>query len=155
MACVMIDVVVSGKRCKALVDSGCSQTIVSSDLCGNVSGRREIEAVDGRIIRCSGEASVIICIGESEHTVMSLIMSNMVQGVDVIIGLDLILELGGMSVTKSGVVFGNSRGSVGVACKATEVPEIPNIVIEDPDFCASFDGVKLEVIWKWKNEEPF
>ena len=71
MACVMIEVVVAGKRCKALVDSGCSQTIVSSDLCGSVSGRREIDAVDGRIIRYSGEASVIIRIGESERYVIN------------------------------------------------------------------------------------
>ena len=48
----------NGRACLGLVDTGCSQTIVRSNLMGKPLHPKEILTVDGRLAQCEGE---ILC----------------------------------------------------------------------------------------------
>ena len=74
-------------------------------------------------------------------------MNRLIDGIDVIIGMDVINEMGGVTIKEAEVKFGDVRCAVAAhrlnVCK-----------IEDKDFEANFDGEKLTVKWKWKGEPP-
>ena len=80
---------------------------------------------------------------------------------DLVIGMDIIDMLGGVTITRAGVVFGSSQVSE-FAHVALESPALynhadssdSNIIIDDKDFRAVFDGKKWVVKWFWVNDKP-
>lgn len=50
----IIDILVEGRRVKDLVNTGCSTTLIFSNLVDRWNGRNNIKAVDGREVRCRG-----------------------------------------------------------------------------------------------------
>ena len=74
-------------------------------------------------------------------------MNYIIDRIDVIIRMDVINEMGGVTIKEAEVKFGDVHCAVAAhrlnVCK-----------IEDKDFEANFDGEKWTVKWKWKGEPP-
>lgn len=134
----------NGVRVRALVDSGCSQTIISKRLVSEVfpfGGK--IVSVDGSYLSC-GSATVELNIDERTVKVPCLVLEKLMPEFDLVLGMDVVRMLGGFTVSSTGssVRFGAvALGEKGVS-------------IDDVDFSANFDGVKWNVKWKWAAGEP-
>ena len=104
-----------------------------------------MKAVDGRDIKCKGIRQVEIKVHGVQVKVEAILMNRIIDGIDVIIGMDIINEMGGVTIKESGVMFEDVHCAVAAhrlnVCK-----------IEDKDFEANFDGEKWTVKWKWKGE---
>jgi hypothetical protein len=145
----MESVTVSGKKVKALVDTGCSRTIVADRLLAHVAGGEgRITAVDGSGVKCKYANAVSLGVGERVIQADCLVLEKILPGVDVILGMDVIGRLGGVTVSVEGgtprVQFGTVTGCVAAQLTRTKS-------IEDKDFTAEFDGRKWTVKWKWKS----
>ena len=85
-------------------------------------------------------------------------LDKLVAGIDVILGLDAIDRLGGATIAKGQVKFGNqyvTKMARGANSNDTiQVTKPRPCQIEDEDFQAHFDGVKWTVEWQWTAGPP-
>ena len=79
--------------------------------------------------------------------VEAILMNRIIDAFDVIIGMDVINEMGGVTIKEAEVKFGD------VHC-AMAAHRLNVCKIEDKDFEANFNGEKWTVKWKWKGEPP-
>jgi transposase InsO family protein len=148
----VVSIVASGERVQALVDTGCSQTIVAQRLARNVTnGAGRIMTVNGSSVSCAGTTMVQLGVGERKLVVHGLVLERMVPGVDVILGMDVITQLGGVTVKMGGAT---PRAQFGVVCCAVPPRRSQLVQIEEKDFWADFDGDHWTVGWRWKAEAP-
>lgn len=128
----------------ALVDSGCSQSIISQRLAGRIfhTGRK-LTAVNGSVLQC-GVSEVHLSIDSNELSIPCLVLESLISEYELIIGIDVINKLGGLHL-------GGADGSVrfGLVANCSD-----KIEIDDKDFVAKFDGMKWTVRWKWIAQEP-
>jgi hypothetical protein len=87
----------------------------------------------------------MLCVDGRELMVHCLVLDSLLTEFELIIGMDVIEQLGGVQI-------GGCTG--GVRFGAVAVSEKRMLEIEDADFSASFDGAKWTVRWKWLNQEP-
>ena len=155
----IIDVLIGNKPARGLVDTGCSTSVVHSRYVPQCRGEIYISAFDGSQIKCKGADWVKLGVNSEGVTVRAVVSDQLVNGVDVVLGVDVIDHLGGVTVTQGKVCF----GALGVASVSQETEHRPSggsddsdsrVVIEDPDFHAIFDGQKWTVKWFWKNNAP-
>lgn len=158
----VIDVVVGDERVRALVDTGCSTTVTTERLCKRYrTNANSVVTVDGNRIDCLGTGYVDIVVGGVCMTIACIVMGSVIEGVDIVVGMDVIGRMGGVRIGSSGnsVVFGN----VGVECAGVSASENAKVrtdevttacSIADKDFVAEFDGEKWVVEYKWKGEPP-
>ena len=82
-----------------------------------------------------------------------IVLDKLIAGIDVILGLDTIDRLGGATIAKGQVKFGNqyiTKMARGVNSNDTIQPTKPRpCQIEDEDFWAHFDGDRWIVEWRW------
>ena len=150
-----VDVRVGKRVVRALVDTGCSRTIAARKLVDEVRPSRDVVvSVDGSILRCSvGHARLVIqdrCINARV-----LVLDSLLSQFDLVLGMDVIQEIGGLYVKERRVVLGDpalSLVSLEGSVHASDVSLA--IELEDVDFKARFDGQKWVVSWKWRNKEP-
>ena len=128
---------------RALVDSGCSQSIISRRFVRDVKpfGSKVI-AVDGSTVSC-GEAFVEVRVDGQVVSLLCLVMDKLIPEFDVVLGMDAIKRLGGLRL------HGDASLQFGLSAVGTK-----SLEIEDADFQASFDGNKWTVRWRWVSEEP-
>ena len=162
----MITVQLNGVLRRAMVDSGCSQTIILQTLARGRNQVVDVMAIDGRLVRSGGESICDITIRRSTIKVRCLLLPQLVSDIEVILGLDVIMKLGGVTIDVHGVRFGCEMAASGLASKTTEICDqgddlkavtavvSHDIEIVDQDFRAVFDGIKWTVSWKWKSEPP-
>ena len=143
----IIEVVVNNTVMTALVDTGCTTTLINSRLMSGCGRCGTVKAVDGRDIKCKGVWQVEIKVRGVRVKVEAILMNRIIDGINVIIGMDVINEIGGVTIKEAEVKFGDVHCAVAAfrlnVCK-----------IEDKDFEANFDGEKWTVKWKWKGEPP-
>lgn len=163
---------------EALVDSGCSTTVCASQLVGRCSEKGEgLVTVDGREIECEGTKEVILAVQGIRLKTRAIVLAKVIDGIDVVLGMDVIGKLGGVSIGDGRVVFGKvpvcsakvERGDVrcAVAVANLEVEGPKKMImetaaeqmtdpckIEDKDFVAVFDGTKWVVEWFLKGGLP-
>ena len=143
----IIEVVVNNTVMTALVDTGCTTTLINSRLMSGCSRCGIVKAVDGRDIKCKRARQVEIKVRGVQVKVEAILMNRIIDGIDVIIGMDVINEMGGVTIKEAEEKFGDVHCAVAAhrlnVCK-----------IEDKDFEANFDGEKWMVKWKWKGEPP-
>ena len=170
-----VDVVVAGRRVTALLDTGCSKSIVASWLSGYCRGQCNVIAVDGSRVRCRGETKLVISVMGTKLYVECIVAEQLLNQVEMILGMDIINMLGGVTVKEGKVQFLNSAGTiikqkqqetVATASENTRANEnrptemrddtteaIP-ITIQDKDFVAHFNGKNWSIKWIWKNKPP-
>jgi ribonuclease HI len=92
-----------------------------------------------------------------------VVVDAMMEGIDFIMGMDVIYQLGGVNLSRRGVTFGCEREAgrdlavavaETVAVTESKIDGMPTMKIEDRDFSARFDGLRWEVEWRWKGEPP-
>ncbi|XP_068224614.1 uncharacterized protein [Palaemon carinicauda] len=140
------------------VDTGCSTSVVHSKFVPHCKGEVYISAFDGSHIKCKVADCVELGVNGKCVTVRCVVSNQLVNGVDVVLGVDVIDQLGGVTVTQGKVCF----GAFGVALFGQEIKfrlggerdkNSSTVIIEDPDFHARFDGQKWTVRWFWENNE--
>ena len=103
----VIDIRINGKSAKALVDTGCTRTMVREGLTGRATGETVLAAFDGREVKCKGSAHAEMSVGEETVSQEVMVMDWIVGGIDAVIGMDTISRLGGVKVQEKLVQFGN------------------------------------------------
>ena len=143
-----------GAVVKALVDTGCTTTMVRAHLV-RMYERNEQEmymvAFDGRQVKCHGTCCIRLQVAENPVEVHAVVVDKVVEGIDVVMGMDVIDQLGGVTVCKRTVRFGE-----GVCLAASKPMSARNstCVIDDKDFRATFDGTHWTAEWRWKGNSP-
>ena len=137
----ILQVRVGGRYLHGLVDTGCTDSMVRSDLVSISGPSCSVVAFDGRVIQSKGRADVLIGVREAELSVNMIVVDEMLEGVDMVLGLDVIEGLGGMSMFEGQVEFGRKVCSM-IKRVETESEGNNQIIIEDKDFVAIFDGLK-------------
>ena len=99
-----VEVLVKGKRAKALVDTGCSTTVVAAHLVDNCSGTCSLVAFDGREVQCKGTSTIEFGVRGVQMRIRVIVASNIVNGIDVVMGMDVIGQLGGVTTNNNKVV---------------------------------------------------
>ena len=142
---LQIIVVMNNTVMTTLVGTGCTTTLINSRLMSGCSRCGTVKAVDGRDIKCKGIRQVEIKVHGVQVKVEAILMNRIIDRIDVIIGMNVINEMGGVTIKEAEVKFGDVHCAVTAhwlnVCK-----------IEDKDFEANFDGEKWTV--KWKGEPP-
>ena len=152
----VIEAHLNGRRIRALIDSGSTSSIVNAKFAEDVySSDSQIMNVNGQSITCDGGSTMKLNIAGVDMVHSFLVMRDFVRGVDVIIGLDVIRRLGGVIIKDGSVEFCRqvSHESVNPTLAACE-EKIEPLVIDDPDFTATFQGSKWVVAWRWKDGPP-
>ena len=145
-ACVCIN----GVMRDALIDSGCTQSLVRSSVCGPLSGHKtEVLTIDRKSMTSRGVTSVNLLVDKPTPVVAdTLAMDGDLSGFDLLLGFDVIRLLGGVHINEHGEAnFPNEVFSVGTA---------DAVKIERPDFDVIFDPAEKKWIatWKWLGEWP-
>ena len=94
---------------RALVDTGCTTTMVRSSLVGDRVGESWMSAFDGRKVRCGGERPVNLEVVGTPVVVSAVAIEHLVGDLDVILGMDVIEQLGSVTIRSNGVDFGQDN----------------------------------------------
>ena len=147
---------------QGLVDTGCTTTVVRTQLvtADHTGGVSAITSFDGRKVNCKGTHWMDLEVGKMPVKVKAIVADSIIEGIDIVMGLDIINQLGGVTVASGDVKFGNSTCLVvsqyGLNSRqgVTEKAESKKCIIEDKDFRAEFDGQHWTVEWVWRNNAP-
>ena len=101
-----------GVRCRALIDTGCSRTLLRN----GVSKEGDHETCSVRLLLANGKCGessemrrvVLDMVGERMN-VQCIVLTEMLKGIDIIVGMDVLTKMGGMRVTSEGVKFDNEK----------------------------------------------
>ena len=139
----VLDVILNGRKATALIDTGCSRSIVAAG-----KARKEQWVEEERIIMLSREE--IWCFRSNRVSVevidkkldIDCLVANIVPGFDILLGTDAVDQLGAIRISANGQVMSCSDVNCGgmLAISATE------LVIKDVDF----DAVFADRIWTVK-----
>lgn len=140
----IIEVRLKGNSRRALVDTGCATSLLRKGMVpdSECEGTSAMVAFDGRTVLGKGKAKVDIEVGDEIVGATVNIVDELVGNIDMVLGMDVIQKLGGVSVRGDTVHFGS------LVCAV--VPESMCRRIEDPDFEAWFDGRRWTARYKMK-----
>ena len=130
-ALLAVTVQIDGVRLTALVDTGCTQTLVRKPYCQTWEKKKVPLLVIGESSSmCCGESVVQIGIGNGPSVaVRALVVDGDLLGYDLQLGLNAIRQLGGMAMSDTGEVRFPQRERL--MCAA--------ITLDEPDFHAEYD----------------
>ncbi len=137
----VVDAVVGGRKVTALIDTGCSRSIISGWLAKSVGPdlllvKESVVMMNGDVSRCSRQAQVEIEL-KGLRLPLNCLVSNVLPGVDVLLGMDAISCAGGAKFDRTGKVEFLGWGPFCAAAAA----EARVADIDTEDFLASFgDG---------------
>lgn len=100
----IIQVGVRGQSVNALVDTGCMVTLVSSQIVGNCEGENYIVAFDGARVKCRGRQELSVDVRGVSVSVDAIVSDSILSDIDLILGMDAIAKLGGVSITSGNKV---------------------------------------------------
>ena len=104
---LQIVVTINGKRAKALVENNCTTMLVTTGVTNSWSGASNIRVVDGREVKCCEESDAKIVVRNIPLQLRVIVLDKLVAGIDVILGLDPIDQLGRDTIAMGLVKFGN------------------------------------------------
>lgn len=140
-----LTVYVRGCRRTALVDTGCSRTIISKAVAGEsgILCVNDVTMMNGDVVSCF--KTLICTVSIAGKTIeLNCLVSEIIPGYDVLLGMDAITAMGGVTVTERSVNF-----PVFVSASTDKSPEI---TITDKDFEAKFSDGEWTASWKWTEE---
>ena len=134
---------VDGQECTVLIDSECSQTLVSKAVCHFWKQKSAgVLTVDGQTLNCRSYGKIKVEVGQVPAiNIEALVVDKQLLGFDLLLGINAIKELGGVHLTESGKArFGGLN-----RCAA--------ISINKPDFSVTYNCSNKEwtASWKWAN----
>ena len=90
---------VDRRECRALVDTGCTDTLIYSGACRGWRSRRlEMTTVNGGTLHCIGTAEVTVTHQGRQATLQALVVPDRPLGMDMVLGMSGITALGGVSL---------------------------------------------------------
>lgn len=145
----VVEVEVNDRKVLALIDTGCTRSMVVRRLASATAGSTSVLAFDGREVKCLGYDRVKVRIGEETVEEDVRVVETLVGSVEFILGMDIIDRLGGVTVGGDEVRVGKAGVCVMTLCRERK-PDV-----EDKDFDAWFDGEKWTVRYMWNEKgEP-
>jgi len=143
---------IDGESKVALLDTGCSQTIVKG--VEKWGRKRTVVGVNGSSVECRERRNVPMSINGKTIYLNCLVMKKLPEGVEAIVGLDLIRVLGGIKLDSNVNFEFLKKGCAMVACNKNESAQevIESVNISDTDFNAEFNGKFWNVEWKYSKE---
>ena len=86
----------------------------------------------------------------------AIVVDKTVEGVDVVMGIDAINQLGGVMLGNGIIKFHYVQSAVNVCVESVSKLPIGNdtCVIEDTEFYATVNDEYWTVEWFWKNKKP-
>ena len=142
-----VSVQIDGIRRTALMDTGCTQTLVRKPCCQTWKKKQvPLMVVGGNSSMCCGESVVQIGIGNGPSVaVRALVVDEALFGYDLLLGLNAIRQLGGMTMSDTGEVKFPQRERL--MCAA--------ITLDEPDFHAKYETKRVwTTSWKWAGDQP-
>jgi ribonuclease HI len=144
-----VDVTVADKSVRALLDTGCSRSIISRSFACFGAKRRVSESVvmmNGELSECQF-AVVLNVVVHGMTVVLDCLVADVVPGYDLLLGMDGVKELGGVEVCGNGsrVTFLKEKRIVAMA---------EEVAVHDKDFSAIFKNGAWTVEWKWLESPP-
>ena len=107
------------------------------------TGHTSVMAFDGREVKCLGYSRLDMVVGGEKVVQNARVAEQLVGGLDVVIGMDVIDKLGGVTVVEETVKFGKTE-----VCAVTALQRgAPDVL--DKDFEAYFDGHVWTVRYFW------
>ena len=157
-----ITVNINGLYVKTLVDSGCQQSVVTKDLINRLGLKTRgpgkiVKMLNGQTTLCYEEVDLKLDTGQCDSLILCcLVAPELVCGCSLIMGVDGIHKLGGVTISATNSVsFGNSVGlPLTPIAGVREETRDTSLYVEDSDFTAKFDGVNWTISWAWKSEQP-
>ena len=122
----MIKLLVVGQRCTVLVDSGCSKTLMCKLVCHLWRPKAtKVVTADGKTLTSLGVGTVELKIDSINPVTMEvLIVHQTLLRLDLLLGVDMIVKLGGVHISRSGEV----------SFAAGNVPHRTSIAINEHNF---------------------
>ncbi len=176
-AAIVVDVTLGTRRGRALVDSGCSYSLATTQMAaGKRWGRSSarLETMTGEILAPQGcMRADLSCAGRRMGSVEVHLVRRLPGGVDMILGLDLlaqwgvtlgldgsgkptVLDWGTVNLGLAGTgkpkvsAWGTPNQPVGGAARDQSMGGASRAKLEDDDFEAAFNGKQWTVKWRWK-----
>ena len=109
MALPTVTATVNGRSVLALVDTGCSKSIVNSDVCDARGRACRVTTFEGGSVRCAGETVASLSVEGKEFKSQCLVVERLLDGIGLILGMDVIERLGGVVVCRGKAKFGASK----------------------------------------------
>ena len=103
----IIMVKVGGRSFRALVDTGCTNSMIRGSHGEVVSGCTSVSAFDGSQVQCRGTVRVTCDVRGRELVIDMIVVETLIKGIDIVLGLDVINELGGVHIHGMAVKFGS------------------------------------------------
>ena len=75
---------------QALVDSGCSTTVVATRLIGEWEGKSSLVAFDGREVECRGMGWVQLRVDGVPLSARVIVADSILNGIGMVLGMDVI-----------------------------------------------------------------
>ena len=163
----VVAVVVKGWRVRALLDPGCSKSVLVPRLSSKCLG--ESMQCDRMAVECTALARLSFLLrysGNGAIWISCTIAERLLARVEAILGMDVVARLGGVMGGAVRVAFFKDAStetrvrrpawSPGVVTRrraeaaATAITALP-MTITDQDFTARFDGAAWVVKWTWKD----
>lgn len=138
----------------ALVDSGCTRSIISRELVARTNERHRSDSerivmMNGTTVNCDRVADVCIEL-DGVRWKQACLTCDILPGYKMLLGMDVINRMGGVRISDGEVRFSPAGRASGVstttACAASDLR------IEDCDFSATFEDGKWVVKWKWNEK---
>ena len=137
----LINVCVQGKQFKALVDTGCSKSVLSPKVCKSWKKIRQyVVTVDGSQLPCVGKVTTPLSIDGCAIKVNCLVAESIFGDIDVVVGMDVVKMLGGVLVTGDSVVFLNTCDNRTLVDKVLNCSGEGVEKVSDVNVKTSFDG---------------
>lgn len=141
-----LQAVVNGKQARALLDSGCSTSIISKRIVQNCDlrhSKRQITMMNGKTTDACWEYDCCIQVLGRVVT-LSCFVCDILPGYDLLLGMDAVSALGGVSISGDRrTVTVKPNDFCGAALSAEE------LIIKDKDFEAKFENGRWVAAWKW------
>ena len=139
----MIEAIVNGKKHIALVDSGCSQTLMTRSVCNPLSRQK----LDIQTVNSDGVSTIMLAVDNVRSMKADvLVIDSPLLGFDMLLEMDIIRMLGGVRINHSGdITFSRTEPCICIMIR-----------IEEPDFSAKFDKQNRAwtASWKWSDNQP-
>lgn len=143
----------------ALLDTGCSKSIVAAScvdsqiLCASAEC---VSQMNGERVWCEGKASCNVKIKRHSVRVECIVSRSLLDGFQLLIGMDVINKLGGVTVSGCGrsVRFGCESLSLEQEADNSAATAVANEEFSTNDFTAVFSGGEWRVKWNWLNQKP-
>jgi len=147
-----VKVEVRGKLYTALIDSGCSKSVINANI---ISDGFSCSQVDEEVVMMNGEACSVegLCRAmvkyDEKYVFLEFLVARVFDGCDFLLGIDFIKNIGGVRIDTNGKVSSiNELSAVSIRDRSVSDP-----CIEDPDFRAVFHDNVWKVSWKWRDDK--